>query len=68
MCCQPTKESKCYNLPLHTHDEDHFHHLQILKLASGTLTERNLQDFILSTTTQTVVKNKQLIQIVHHKF
>ena len=22
--CQPTKESICYNLPLHTHDEDHF--------------------------------------------
>ena len=33
--CQPTKESKCDNLPLHTHDEDHFHHPQILKLASG---------------------------------
>ena len=29
----------CYNLPLHTHDEDHFHHPQILKLASGTHTE-----------------------------
>ena len=37
--CQPTKESICYNLPLHTHDEEHFHHLQILKLASGTHTE-----------------------------
>ena len=34
--CQPTTESICYNLPLHTHDEDHFHHPQILKLASGT--------------------------------
>ena len=34
--CQPNKDSKCYNLPLHTHDEDHFHHPQILKLASGT--------------------------------
>ena len=33
------KESICYNLPLHTHDEDHFHHPQILKLASGTHTE-----------------------------
>ena len=31
--------SICYNLPLHTHDEDHFHHPQILKLASGTHTE-----------------------------
>ena len=29
--CQPTKESICYNLPLHTHDEDHFYHPQILK-------------------------------------
>ena len=37
--CQPTKESIYYNLPLHTHDEDHFHHPQILKLAFGTHTE-----------------------------
>ena len=37
--CQPNKGSICYNLPLHTHDEDHFHHPQILKLASGTHTE-----------------------------
>ena len=37
--CQPNKDSICYNLPLHTHDEDHFHHLQILKLASATHTE-----------------------------
>ena len=37
--CQPYKDSICYNLPLHTHDEDHFHHPQILKLASGTHTE-----------------------------
>ena len=29
----------CYNLPLHTQDEDHFNHPQILKLASGTRTE-----------------------------
>ena len=34
--CQPNKDSICYNLPLHTHDEDHFHYPQILKLASGT--------------------------------
>ena len=34
--CQPTKESICYNLPLHTHDEDNLHHPKILKLASGT--------------------------------
>ena len=37
--CQQKKESICYNLPLHTHDEDHFHHPQTLKLASGTHTE-----------------------------
>ena len=37
--CQPNKDSICYNLPLHTHDEDHFHHPQILKLASGTHTK-----------------------------
>ena len=24
--CQPNKDSICYNLSLHTHDEDHFHH------------------------------------------
>ena len=29
--CQPTKESICYNLPLYTHDEDHFHHPRTLK-------------------------------------
>ena len=37
--CQPNKYSICYSLPLHTHDEDHFHHPQNLKLASGTHTE-----------------------------
>ena len=37
--CQPNKDSICNNLPLHTPDEDHFHHPQILKLASGTHTE-----------------------------
>ena len=37
--CQPNEDSICYNLPLHTHDEDHFYHPQILKLASGTHTE-----------------------------
>ena len=29
--CQPNKKTICYNLPLHTHDEDHFHHLEFLK-------------------------------------
>ena len=37
--CQLNKDSICYNLPLHTHDEDQFHHPQILNLASGTQTE-----------------------------
>ena len=36
---QPTKEPICFNLLLHTLDEDHFHHAQILKLAYGTHTE-----------------------------
>ena len=37
--CQPNKDSICYNLLFHIHDEDHFHHPQILKLASGTRTD-----------------------------
>ena len=37
--CQPTKESLCYNLLLHTHDEDHSHHPLNLKLASETHAE-----------------------------
>ena len=38
--CQPNKDSICYNLPLHTHDEDHFLHPEVSKLASVTHTER----------------------------
>ena len=37
--CQPTKDSNRYNLPLHTHNEHHFHHPQTLKLASGSHTK-----------------------------
>ena len=37
--CKPTKDSICYNLPLHTYNEYHFHHSQTLNLASGTHTE-----------------------------
>ena len=50
--CQPNKDSVCYNLPSHAHDEDHFHHPQILKLASGRYTEwisnkdKNTMNFI----------------------
>ena len=40
--CQPTKESRCYDLPLHTHDEDYFHRTRYLKLASGAHTEKIL--------------------------
>ena len=37
--CQPNEDSICYNLLLHTHDEDQFHRQQFRKLASGTHTE-----------------------------
>ena len=37
--CQPNSDSICYQLPLHPHDEDHFHRPQISKLASGAHTE-----------------------------
>ena len=33
------KDSICHNLPLHTYDEDQFHHQDFLKLASGTHTK-----------------------------
>ena len=37
--CQSNKNSICYDVTLHTDPEDHFHHPQILKLASETHTE-----------------------------
>ena len=40
--CQPTKQSKRYSLPLHTHDEYHFHYPQNLKSAPGTHTKWTL--------------------------
>ena len=40
--CQPNKDSICYNLPLHTHDEDHSHQPQFLNLASSTHIEKIL--------------------------
>ena len=55
--CQPNKDSICYNLPLHTHDEDHFHHPQILKLASGTHTE-----WILNRDKNTMKFTKKLLE------
>ena len=51
--CQPTKESICYNLPLHTHNEDHFHHPQNLKLPSGTHAEWILDRDKKNTTAST---------------
>ena len=40
--CQPSKDSMCYNLSLHTHEQDHFYPVQFLKLASRAHTERIL--------------------------
>ena len=40
--CQPNKDSICYNVSLNTQDADNFHYPKILKLASGTHTERIL--------------------------
>ena len=37
--CQFKKYTICYKLPLHTHDEDHFHRPKFLKLACGTYTK-----------------------------
>ena len=57
--CQPNQDSKCFNLP-HTHDEDHFHHPQILKLASGTHNEwiLNRDKNIVKYTKVTKTKHK----------
>ena len=49
--CQPNKDSMCYNLPLHTNDEDHFHHPQLLKLESDyqkLLQKQNINNQIIS--------------------
>ena len=37
--CQSNEDLLFYNLLLHTHHQDHFHHSQILNLATGTHTE-----------------------------
>ena len=64
--CQPNKDSICYNLPLHTHDEDHFYQPQILKLASGTNTE-----WILNRDKKTQgnlpKSNKEIVTKAKHK-
>ena len=68
--CQPNKDSVCYNLPLDTHDEDHFHHPKYLKLASGThndwiLNRDKKHDKIYQKITKKVLqmqnKNNQMI-------
>ena len=57
--CQSTEESLCYNLPPHTHDDDHFHHPQIIKLASGKHTEgilnRDKKQWTLSKRSKKIV-------------
>ena len=37
--CQSNKNSICYDVTLHTHHEDHFHHPQVLELASAPHTD-----------------------------
>ena len=54
---------KCYKLPLHTHDKYHFHHQQILKLASVTHTEWILNrdkkhNEIYQKVTKKLIKNR----------
>ena len=52
--CQSTKESICYNILQHTHDEDPINHPQILKITSDTHTKwifnrgKNIMKFIKS--------------------
>ena len=58
---QPNKDSICYNLPLHTHDEDHFHHSQIPKLASGTHTEWILNRDKTNITENLPKNNKEIV-------
>ena len=60
--CQPTKESICYNLPLHTHNKDHFDHRQILILASSTHTERILNRDKKQTEQNLQKSNQKLLQ------
>ena len=69
--CKLKKDSICYNLPLHTHDEDHFHHPQTLKLASGTHIERILNrdkkhNEIYQKVTKKVLQRQTLtIKLIH---
>ena len=75
--CQPNKDSVCCNLPQHTHDEDHCHHPQSLKLASGTHTEWILNkekkhNEIYQKITKTLLqhhryKTQFYLNSIHHK-
>ena len=72
-CCQPTKESIYYNLPLHTHDADHFHHPQILKLASGTHTKWILyrdkkHHKIYQKITKKILQRQNIISQINFRF
>ena len=61
--CHLTKEAVLYNLPLQTHDEDHFHHPQIFKLASGLHTEWILnRDIKHNEIYRKVAKAKKVLQ------
>ena len=71
--CTPTKDSICYNLPLHTHDEDQFHHPQILKLASGTHTEWILNrdkkhNEIYQKVTKKLLQRQNINQQINQRF
>ena len=62
------KVSIYYNLPLQTHDEDHFYHAQIFKLASGTYTEWILnRDKIHNEICQKLTKKLLQRQNIHHQ-
>ena len=63
--CQPNKDSICYNLTLHTHDEDHFHHPQILKLASSTHTQGILNRD--KNTRKFIKKQQKIVTKAKHK-
>ena len=70
--CQPNKDSICYYLPLHTHDEDHFHYPQILKLASGTHTEwilnRDKKHEIYQKITKRLLQRQNLNTQINSRF
>ena len=71
--CQPNKDSICYNLPTHTHDEAHFHHPQFLKLASGTHTEWILNrdkkhNEIYQKVTKKLLQKQNINSQIHSRF